>query len=235
MLKAMPMPMRMRELRFAFAAFVIFVAGSTAQASLIYTYDFPGSPGSGLAIDQTNGQPSGATFSDFTRNGGLTGSGASGVFGSKDWSSSATLDPNVFTAFTITADPGMVLTLSQLTFDSLKNGAQTVNAEVDLFLNGSATAYASFAWTPQNAPMTSYTFNFTPVTAADNVTTATFKFFVWNANATNEVQFDNVAIYGGIDVPEAASFGPAAAVLGCAIAVQSWTRRGVGKRARHIQ
>ena len=215
------MPTRNRIFRpCLLVAITLVAAWSYTKASLIYTYDFPGSPGSGLAIDQSNGQPSGATFSDFTRNGGLTGSGASAVFGSRDWSSSATLDPNVFTAFTITADPGLFLTLSQLTFDSLKNGAQTINAEVDLFLNGSATAYASFAWIPQNAPMTSYVFNFTPVTAADNVTTATFKFFVWNANATNEVQFDNVAIFGGVDVPEAAGLGPVALVIGCAISLR---------------
>jgi hypothetical protein len=219
-----------------FAAIAVVLAWSNTRASLIYTYDFPGNPGSGLAANQTNGQPSGATLSDYTRNGGLTGSGASGVFGSKNWPTAGALDPNVFTAFTITADPGLVLTLSQLTFDSLKNGAGTLNAEVDLFLNGSATAYATFAWTPQNAPLTSYAFNFTPVTAGDNVTSATFKFFAWNANdATNEVQFDNVAIYGGIEVPEAASFGPAAFLLGCVISMQGLYRRRTGKGASNSQ
>jgi hypothetical protein len=39
-------------------------AQTTATASLIYLYDFPG--GSGLASDQINGQPSNATFSAFT-------------------------------------------------------------------------------------------------------------------------------------------------------------------------
>ncbi len=218
-----------------FTAITLVLAWSNTKASLIYTYDFPGSPGSGLAVDQTNGQPSNATLSDYDRNGGLTGTGNSGVFGSQNWPTAAALDPNVFTAFTITANPGFVLTLSQLTFDSLKNGAGTLSAEVDLFLNGSATSYASFAWTPQNAPLTSYTFNFAPVTAADNVTTATFKFFAWNANdATNEVQFDNVAIYGGIDVPEAASFGPAAFLLGCAISMEGLYRRRKGKGTSNL-
>src|SRR6266404_5183928 len=200
---------------------------SSVQASLIYTYDFPGpGPNNGLATNQTNGQPPNATFSDYTRNGGLTGTGNSDVFGSKNWPTAAALDPNVFTAFTITADPGFVLNLSQLTFDSLKNGATApLFAEVDLFLNGSATAYASFAWTPQNAPMTSYIFNFTPVTSADNVTTATFKFFAWNANDnTNEVQFGNVAIFGGIDVPEAGSLGPVLLVTGCALCLRRFHR-----------
>lgn len=217
-------------LKSSLIAFAIVLAGSISHASLVYTYDFPGSPGSGLAIDQTNGQPSGATFSDYTRNGGLTGSGASGVFGSKNWSPNPAPDPAVFTGFTITADPGMVLNLTQLTFDSLKNGAQTLNAEVDLFLNGSSTAYATFAWTPQNAPMTGYVFDFADVNYSDNVTTATFKFFVWNANGTNEVQFDNVAVFGGIDVPEAANLGPVALVIAAAVLVGHRVRCGESQR-----
>lgn len=214
------------------AAVALGLACSNTLASLIYTYDFPGpGPNNGLAANQTNPQPSGASFSDYTRNGGLIGTGNSNVFGSTNWSTSPTLDPNVFTAFTITANLGFVLSLDQLTFDSLKNGATApMLAEVDLFLNGSTTVYASFAWTPQNAPMTHYTFNFTPVTFADNVTTATFKFFAWNAtDSTNEVQFANVAIYGGVDVPEAASFGPVALVLGCAISTQGVRRHRKGK------
>jgi hypothetical protein len=199
----------------ALVSIALFLSSAATDAAIVYTYDFPGpGPNNGSAANQTNGQPSNATFSDFTRNGGLTGTGNTDVFGSKNWSSSATLDPTVFTAFTITANPGFVLSLSQLTFDSLKNGATApLQAEVDLFLNGSTTAYASFAWTPQNSPMTSYVFSFNPVTFADNVTTATFKFFAWDALPTNEVQFANVAIYGGIDVPEASSLGPLAILL----------------------
>jgi hypothetical protein len=228
MLKAMSMPMKVRDLLFAFATLVVSVVCSPAHASLIYTYDFPGpGPNNGLASNQTNPQPPNATLSDFTRNGGLTGTSNSDVFGSKNWPTAATLDPTVFTAFTMTADPGFLLALDHITFDSLKNGATApMLAEVDLFLNGSSTAYASFAWTPQNSPMTSYTFSFTPVTYADNVTTATFKFFAWNAtDATNEVQFDNVAVFGGVDVPEAASLGPVALVIGCAVLMQGTLRR----------
>ena len=98
-------------------------------------------------------------------------------------------------------------------------------------MNGSATAYASFAWTPQNAPMTNYAFNFTPVTGADNVTTATFKFLAWNANATNEVQFDNVAVFGGVDVPEGASVGPAGLLISCAILARRFSRGRSSKSA----
>jgi hypothetical protein len=208
---------------------ILQVSAVTSYASLIYTYDFPGpGPNNGAAASQTNPQPSNATFSDFTRNGGLTGTGNSDVFGSKNWSTSATLDPTVFTAFTITANTGYVLSLSQLTFDSLKNGATNpLGAEVDLFLNGSTTPYAYFGWTPQNSPLTSYTFNFGPLTPADNVTTATFEFFGWNANnATNEIQFANVAVYGSIDavVPEIPVGWPVAVVVLCVFLEARWRR-----------
>lgn len=171
----------------------------------LYTYDFPTSDGSGLAIDQTNPQPSGATFSDFTRNGGLTNTGRADEFESKNWSTSASLDPNVFVAFTITADAGKVLTLQSLVFDTMKNGAGLTNAQVSLFLNGSATAYANFTWTPPNAPIQNYVFDFTDLVDTDNVMTATFKFYGWNAaGPTNAMRFDNVLTNGGtaVFVPE---------------------------------
>ena len=226
------MRLRLSLLFLAISLFSVSTA-SIAHASLIYLYDFPGSPGSGLATDQTNGQPPGATFSDVTRNGGLTGTGVQGIFGSKNWPTGGALDPTVFTGFTITAGASYLLTLSQLTFDSLKNGAGgPLNAEVALFLNGSSTAYATFDWTPANAPMTSYTFNFTPVTEANNVTTATFKFFAWNANdATNELQFDNVATFGAI-VPEVSTVWPVAFLIACILGTKIMAQLRCGHQCR---
>ena len=228
------LPMSLRGAACAFLlATALCLSGKVARASFVYIYDFPGAPGSGLASDQSNPQPSGATFSDFTRNGGLTGTGNNGVFGSKNWSTSAAMDPTIFTAFTITADPGLFLTLSQMTFDSLKNHATLpLFAEVDLFLNGSSTAYATFSWAPQNSPMTNYVFDFADVTADMNVTTATFKFFAWNATDGNtEVQFDNVTVSGGVDVPETSSLGPAALLIGCSLLARHWQNGRISRRA----
>jgi hypothetical protein len=209
-------------------ATMLILACSSTRASLIYTYDFPGpGPNNGAAANQTNPQPPNATFSDYTRNGGLIGTGNSNAFGSTNWSTSASLDPTIFTAFTITANAGFVLDLTQLTFQSLKTGVGPANAEVDLFLNGSATAYATFDWTPVNATLTSYTFSFTPLTPADNVTTATFKFFAWNAtDNTNGVLFANVATYGTIDlaVPEFPAAGPITFLVACIVAVNGRKR-----------
>jgi hypothetical protein len=71
---------------FAVGALALLAACPTVHASLLYLYDFPGDPGSGLAADQTNPQPTGATFGDFTRNNVGVVSGSNNEFGSNNWS-----------------------------------------------------------------------------------------------------------------------------------------------------
>jgi hypothetical protein len=197
------------------AALLLFC--QTGRASLIYLYDFPGSPGSGLAADQTNPQPSGATFSDFTRNNvGVVGS-STDEFGSNNWSQGGSLDSTVFESFSITADNGFHLNLDSLTFSARRSATGPQNMEVALFLNGLATAYATFDFSPTTS-MAPYTFNFTPLTDNDNVTTATFKFFGWNATGTGgQLYLDDVATYGAISsVPEAATAWPLVILVTCA-------------------
>ncbi len=76
------------------------------------------------------------------------------------------------------------------------------NFEVGLFLSGSSTAYATLDLTPTST-LTTYTFNFTPLTDADNVTSAAFRFFGWNASASGGgIVLDNV-ITNGVILPEA--------------------------------
>src|SRR6478672_10474086 len=104
------------------AAVALLLASSDAHASLIYTYDFPGNPGSGLASDQTNGQPAGATFSDFTRTAGLTqmpGAPANNTYGTESWNQTGSIDPTQYEGFTATAGPGVHFLLTSLSFDVL--------------------------------------------------------------------------------------------------------------------
>ncbi len=73
-----------------------------AYSAVIYTYDFPGGPGSGLAANQTNGQPFLGTFSDFTRTGGLTqmpGAPANNTFGTESWNLTASIDTSQYRRF----------------------------------------------------------------------------------------------------------------------------------------
>jgi hypothetical protein len=168
-----------------------------------FTYDFPGSPGSGLALGQTNLQPLHLIFANFTRNGGIAATSASGVFESQGWSRSSSIDTTVFNSFTITSAIGFNLTLSQLVFGTQRSATGPSNGRVGLFLNGSATAYATFNFSSTTA-MANYTFDFADVTSGQNVQSATFDFYGWNAtNSNGRLALDNVAIYSGVvAVPE---------------------------------
>ena len=195
-------------------AIALLLVSSNLHASLIYTYDFPG--GSGLASDQTNSQPSNATFSDFTRTNVSPAPMPGDTFGSIGWSQNGSLDSTVFESFSITAAGGFHLNLSSLTFTALRSATGPQNMEVGLFLNGSTSAYATFDFSPATST-TPYTFNFTPLTDNDNVTTATFKFFGWNAGgAGGQLYLDDVATYGTIsNLPEASALTPILFLIAC--------------------
>lgn len=201
----------------AFALIAVVVLQATAHASLIYTYDFPGN--SGLAADQTNLQPSNATFSDFTRtNVGTPPTGPSDSFRTNNWSLGGSLDPTEFVSFSIVASGGFHLNLSSLTFNAQRFAQGPQSMEVALFLNGSGTAYATYDFSPTTT-MTAYTFNFTPLTDADNVTTATFKFYGWNATGSGgQLYLDDVATYADISsVPEVAPLLPVTLIIACSV------------------
>jgi hypothetical protein len=187
-----------------------------AKGSLIFLYDFPAD--SGLASDQSNQQPSGATFGDWIRDTVQQVPNAGNTFGSNNWSLSGSLDANVFESFSISADVGLHLNLSSLTFTAYRSATGPQNMEVALFLNGSTSAYATLDFSPTTSTA-SYAFNFTPLTDADNVTTATFKFFGWNGQGVGgQLYLDDVASYGLISsVPEPATIWPMIVVIGCAL------------------
>lgn len=219
----------------AFSMLALVLGGSEVQASLIYLYDFPGSPGSGLAANQTNPQPSDATFSDFTRNNvGVVGS-STDEFGSNNWSLGGVLDSTVFEGFSITSAGGFHLNLSSLTFSAYRSATGPQNMEVALFLNGSASAYATFDFSPTTSK-TPYTFNFTPLTDSDNVTTATFKFYGWNAGgAGGQLYLDDVATNGTISsLPEVAPLLPVTLIIACSV-VEIHRRRARDPRVRNKQ
>jgi hypothetical protein len=177
----------MKVLRLAAILLLFFVA----NASAVFTYDFPGSPGSGLAADQTTPQPPIATYSDFTRN-NVNIQGAANIFDSKGWSTNTSIDTNTYVTFSITAAPTLYINLSSLTFDAVLTIDGPPSGQVSLFVNGSATPYASTTFSP-TLTLTNFSFNFTPLTDADLATTVEFRFYGWNA-VTNggPLGFDNV-------------------------------------------
>jgi hypothetical protein len=181
---------------------LLFLALSqrSSPGSVVYIYDFPGTPGSGVAADQTNPQPGNATFGDWSRV-NLTQIGTSNVFDNGGWNNTSVFDSTQYASFTITADAGWHLNLSLLTFDEMRSAGGPTKGRVQLFLNGSATAYDVFNYNPTPSTQ-NQSFNFTPTTDANNVTTAEFRFYGWNGgDPAGTMLFDNVAVTVDV-VPE---------------------------------
>jgi hypothetical protein len=210
----------------ALFAFLLCAARLSSSASIVYTYDFPGTPGSGLASDQTNPQPGNATFGDWSRV-NVVQVATANVFDSTAWNNTSVFDPTQYVSFTITANVGWHLNLSLLTFDEVRSAGGPTKGRVQLFLNGSATAADTFDYNPTPS-VQNKTFNFTPTTDADNVTLAEFRFYGWNGgDPTGSLAFDNVATTVDI-VPEAGTW--IFALLPIGIALQSLWRRLIRRR-----
>jgi len=195
----------------------------TSLASLVYIYDFPGTPGSGLAADQTNPPPGIANFGDWSRV-NLSQVGTSDVFDSNFWNTTAIFDPTQYASFSITADAGFHLNLELLTFDEMRTAGGPTKGRIEMFLNGSATPYDTFNYNP-SATVQNKTFNFTPTTDADNVTLVEFRFYGWNGGTdTASLIFDNVTVTVST-VPEVSVFWPVILLLACVFLARNFRSR----------
>jgi hypothetical protein len=200
---------------------------ASSRASLVYIYDFPGTPGSGLAVDQTNPQLGHSTFGDWSRV-NVSQVGTTDVFDSNFWNTTAVFDSTQYASFSITADPGYHLNLELLTFDQSRTSGGPTKGLVEMFLNGSSTPYASFNYNPSSS-VQNKTFNFTPTTDADNVTSVEYRFYGWNGGTPDaSLIFDNVAVTVSI-VPEVSPFWPVTLLLGCVLLSRNALRRGFGR------
>ena len=185
------------------SVFAVFLSLACADAAVIFTYDFPGSqPNNALAVNQTNPQPVNGTFSDCTRQGGLTATD-SNVFGTKNWSANPAVDLTQYEGFSITANPFYVLNLTQISFDIANPSDGPGDFQIRLFLNGSATPFEISPTYNLQGVTTTLTWDFTDVLAADNVASAEFRFYGWNTpSAGAHLTLDNLATSGSIVVPE---------------------------------
>jgi hypothetical protein len=215
------LPMQLSILKSGLLAVValLLLTPVGTRASIVWTYDFPGSPGSGLAADQTNPQPAGATFSDWNRV-NLSAGTTADVLDSNFWNNTAVFDSTQYESFSITATAGCNLDLQLLSFDEMRTAGGPTKGHVEMFINGSSAPWAVYNYNP-SASWKTETFNFTPTTDADNVTSVEFRFYGWNGGTPSaSLLLDNVSVVltiGGVAVPEASSLGPIALLLCCVL------------------
>ncbi len=209
---------------------IICLVWGAANASASYVYDFPGTPGSGLATDQSNPQPGNATFGDWQRV-GVVAAPTANVFDSAQWQNTSVFDPtSSYVSFDITATSGYHLDLSgSITFDQMRSAGGPTKGRIRIFLNGSATAYATFNWNPTPS-LQGQSFNFTPTTDVDNVTSVEVRFYGWNGgDPLGSMLFDNVAVGITAIVPEPATWLSALIPLSLIVASSLKWRRSRGR------
>ncbi len=212
-----------------FVAMMTFAAGAqfapVAKGSVIFRYDFPGTPGNGAVSAQTSPQPAGAVFSDFVRVNLTPDPNAYANEFTSIGYAHPTLDLTQYAGFSINAQPGQTLNLTSLTFDTMHHASGPTKEYIYLYLNGDfSTSYASqfFSGT------TTVDFIFTALTSADNVTRVDFRFYGYNAGKPEGSNgLGNVIIngdFGIAPVPEVSALVPLVA-LGIAIALHANRRR----------
>jgi len=186
------------------------VAELSVQAALLGIYQF----------EQTSAVAAGANanvqWGNFTRT-IVTASPDITRFASADWSTGTANDPTRYVSFTVQAQPGYQLSLTDITFNTYLPGSKPDQASVSVFVGGS-----SVATLPTFTPSASLvTFNFADIGPTSQQ--VQFRFYGWNAQNKNSVlAFDNVSVNGSV-VPEPVNvaLGTFGALLGFA---------GIGRR-----
>jgi hypothetical protein len=213
---------RLKLLAISLAA--ILLTPASGHAALVYTYDFPGTPGSGVASDQTNPQTGNITFGDWSRV-NVSGVATTDVFDTNLWNTTAIFDSTQYESFTITAGTGYHLDLSSLTFDQMRTSGGPTKALVQIFVNGSAIVWDSFSYNP-SASVQNKSFSFIPTTDPDNVTLMEFRFYGWNGGTlAASLILDNVTISGIGVVPETSTIVPIILLFACVALERSKARR----------
>jgi hypothetical protein len=126
----------MRILRHALVGAILVLApvSSLYADPILATYTFTGSPGDqiGEAVDA---DPVGALFSDIVRGPGLVANAGMHSINSRAWSQGV-LDPNDYYAFSVTADAGYAVSLSQIDFTERRSGTGILTLDVRSSLDG---------------------------------------------------------------------------------------------------
>jgi hypothetical protein len=190
---------------------------SSANAQSLFTYDFPGNPGSGLVTAQTdfiNNVQAAPLFSDFTRVGPLTAAPGT-MFQTTGFPSAVVPDLSQYLSFTVSGALGNNITLTQLVFDLGRDAVGPQGLIVSLFVNGGLVAFQPFSVAV--GPVSS-TWNFADVLleGSNFGANAEFRFYGY-ASGGGVMTLGNVSTEGVIitGVPEPATIfgGTLASVL----------------------
>jgi autotransporter-associated beta strand protein len=172
------------------AAVLAAIASSQTAKAQNATYAFTGASTGNNQFNAVTTQPTGGSFSTFTRTNVNWNSG-NDVFNSTAWASGAAVDPSEYVSYSVTPTAGNIAFLTQVSFASQKSGTGPNNAQVSLFGNTTQAALESTTWMPTTSSA-STTFNFTDIISGEALS---FRFYGYNSGG-GTLRFDNVATTG---------------------------------------
>lgn len=172
------------------AAAFLALAATQASKAQNATYAFTGNSTADNQFNAVTSQPSGGTFSTFTRTGVSWNSG-NDVFNSTGWNTGATVDTAEYVSFSLTPSAGNIAFLTQISFSTQRSGSGPTSAQASLFGSTSAAALQSTTFAPPTS-LAATTFNFTDIIAGEALT---FRFYGMSSTG-GTLRFDNVATTG---------------------------------------
>jgi len=139
-------------------------------------------------------QPANAFFSEFIRV-NVSELAVSGVFNSKDWNQDTVIDYNEYIEFTIKANPGISLTLTNISFAERKSYTGPQIARIAHNNSGNFSTDTLDFITTDTTSNINWDFADFTTNQGDSVT---FRIYAWNSNG-GSFRVDNVALYGTIN------------------------------------
>jgi hypothetical protein len=247
--------------RLAMVAVVSLAAADQVHSAVISSWNFNNTSNGGLLPGgSANYGPSpfsptskdnNVTVGGLTRGSGLvtTGTGAASAWGGNGWDGNASLaaaiTANDFVTFTVKADPGYELSLSDFAaYNIRRSGSGPTTGQWQYSTDGSSFTDigSAITWgsTTSGSGNAQPSIPLSGITALQNVpdtTTVTFRLVNWNASASGGTWYLNGAgspvaeqsltLNGVVAVPEPSTLGLAAA--GVALAgLGAWKRRRAG-------
>ena len=141
--------MRGKQTCVCFAALLIaaFATMPTKVKAQSAEYDFTGTATADNQFNSVNAQPTGGTFSTFTRV-GVTFTSTANVFNSTGYDAAGTaINPAKYTSFSVTPTAGNISFFQSVNFQVLSSGSGPTNGQASVFGNTASAALASSTYT----------------------------------------------------------------------------------------
>ncbi|HEX2607403.1 MAG TPA: T9SS type A sorting domain-containing protein [Flavisolibacter sp.] len=174
----------MKQFYTALLLIPVFLMAIPAGAQQVIKFSFEGSNGDEASWPSSY-QTTGIQQSAITRGSGITASANADRFNSKDWTTSANIDLNDYLEFTITPQPGVGFTVSDITIQHQRSSSGPTQFVIRTSRDAFAANATNIVTIPDVNTLQSSSFSFiAPVTTSSPLTIRIYAFSAELANGT---------------------------------------------------